>query len=307
MTYCRRLFGALLGTCLIASIVSFGQAQKAAVVVPWDELNSAALDLKHSLESGNGATAHMRVIQMELSMAGAPQAAKIGDQIAEMERRPIPQDHNPSLAQFLPQAEKLLRAISDADAGATNECLKELNSDISQARLEQFRRVRAAMAREATGTTILKLQKELGDSLSANSIAKSVMLAGEMQDIINELVSRREYISRYALGHYMINDALGRAAFLRGDYQSAAGYLLSAAQPPPGADDIVDLDYFGPNLWLARQLLGAGKNDVVLKFLETCRQSIWPHDNEKVDPWIAAIKAGKHTDLAPNSLVGYGY
>lgn len=87
--------------------------QTAAAVVPWDTLRGAALSLRQDLEGGNSVPAQMRVIQMQLLLPGpsptsaeGQKIAKMGDQITQMESRPIPMDIDSSLSRFVPTADK---------------------------------------------------------------------------------------------------------------------------------------------------------------------------------------------------------
>lgn len=165
----------------------------------------------------------------------------------------------------------------------------------------------ASLPRDAKDSAIVDLQLNLEHALHANDVARAVVFATQMQTMISDLLSKHQFVNEYALNHYIVNDALGRAAFLRGDYQAASDYLQKAAEISPGSGGTIQLDYFGPNLWLAEQLVRVGKYDVVLKFLQTCKGGIWRHDNEKADRWIAALQSGKPSDLSPNSDAGYGY
>lgn len=51
--------------------------------------------------------------------------------------------------------------------------------------------------------------------------------------MISDLVAKHEFVNEYALNHYLVNDALGRAALVSGDYQAASDYLQKAAEIPP--------------------------------------------------------------------------
>jgi hypothetical protein len=89
------------------------------------------------------------------------------------------------------------------------------------------------------------------------------------------------------------NDALGRGAFKRGDYEGAKGYLLEAVATQKGAS----MSAFGPSMKLAESLLQAGYAEVVIEFLTSCKRS-WK--NPLADEWIAALEAGQHPNFGPN-------
>ncbi len=273
----------------------------------WDELRNVAQKFRQNLVSGDAQPALIRVIQMELIVIGAPQASKIGEQIATMEKRPIREDKDPAISRFLPMADDILKAIGEDKAADVTLFLGQLKSNIGAERLVHSRQVMAKMPQDAKDRAILDLQSNLEDALFKNDTARAVAFATQMQAMISELVSKHQFVNEYAFNHYMVNDALGRAAFLRGDYQRASDYLQKAAEIPPGINGIVRLDDFGPNLWLAEQLVRVGKYDVVVKFLQACKEGIWRNENDKADPWIAALQNGKPSDLTPNSDAGYGY
>ena len=87
------------------------------------------------------------------------------------------------------------------------------------------------------------------------------------------------------------NIVLGRLALLHGDDKSAANYLVAAGKAPVSPL----LGTRGPNMALARDLLGRGQKDGVIEFLEGCR-GFWKNDGGKIAEWVALIRAG----LTPN-------
>ena len=119
------------------------------------------------------------------------------------------------------------------------------------------------------------------------------MLAAEVQDAEDSLVAKNIQPSMKGSNIYDINDALGRAAFLRQDYLAAGDYLLKAANTPGSPV----LRSFGPDLWLARGLLQAGYKDVVLTFLERCK-AFWP--KPVLDKWISVLQDGGSPNFSLN-------
>jgi hypothetical protein len=55
---------------------------------------------------------------------------------------------------------------------------------------------------------------------------------------------------------------------------------------------------FGPSMELARELLGRGERDVVLRYLERC-SSFWKHGAEQLSRWAAAIERNEAPDFGP--------
>lgn len=161
MSHIYRILVPILAIVFVGSFVSLGQTQQSAVPVQWAALRTAAQDLKQNLVSGYAGPAHMRVIQMELLLAGAPQGLKGGDQIAEMEKRPVPEDHDASLSRFVPMADDLLQAIGEGDTTAVSSYLRQLNSNIGAERMEHWRQVKASLTRDGKDSAILNLQENL--------------------------------------------------------------------------------------------------------------------------------------------------
>jgi hypothetical protein len=149
------------------------------------------------------------------------------------------------------------------------------------------------------------LQDILDLFLRKNEVAKAVVKANDLQVMIDGMKSKHEDIPYYARSVYDINDALGRAAFVRGDFKTAGEYLLKAADFPAGTPGATTLCCEGPNLWLAKSLLDAGQREVVLKFLEACRQFWTQPAEQRLDQWIAATRGGGSPDLLPNAAVGW--
>lgn len=116
----------------------------------------------------------------------------------------------------------------------------------------------------------------------------------------NELLSlAKKYPKDWNYGNaiYNGNIVLGRLSLLDGNISSAKEYLLSAAKTPGSPQ----LDTFGPNMTLARDLLGKGENKAVINFLEQCRV-FWEENDGKLDLWITEIQEGKTPEFGPNLL-----
>jgi hypothetical protein len=84
-------------------------------------------------------------------------------------------------------------------------------------------------------------------------------------------------------GHFV----LGRVALQQGNVQLAGQYLLDAGSTPGSPQ----LNSFGPNLMLAKELLEKGQGPVVLQFFAKCK-NFWKMDRGKLDEWSATIRGG---------------
>ncbi|HEY2345862.1 MAG TPA: hypothetical protein VGH80_08255 [Xanthomonadaceae bacterium] len=84
------------------------------------------------------------------------------------------------------------------------------------------------------------------------------------------------------------NIVLGRIALKRGDVKLAEDYLLKAGGTPGSPQ----LDSFGPNMSLARDLLAAGDKEVVLQYFRLCGK-FWADGGATLDAWARQVKAGQ--------------
>jgi hypothetical protein len=91
----------------------------------------------------------------------------------------------------------------------------------------------------------------------------------------------------YGNAIYYGNFVLGRVALQQGNVQSAVQYLLNAGSTPGSPQ----LNSFGPNVTLAKELLEKGQGQVVLQFLAECK-NFWKMDRGKLDEWIATLHGG---------------
>jgi tetratricopeptide (TPR) repeat protein len=82
---------------------------------------------------------------------------------------------------------------------------------------------------------------------------------------------------------------LGRLALRAGDVPTAKAELLEAGKTTGSPQ----LDSFGPNMMLAKELIEKGERDVVIEYFDLCR-TFWKgerHEKE-LDAWAAIVKGG---------------
>lgn len=157
---------------------------------------------------------------------------------------------------------------------------------------------------ELTGSTyarFLGLRAVAERALARGDYDAAVSLARELLALSERYRSDWFYGNAFYYGHL----ALGEVAFLRGDTDTACRALLTAASTPGSPQ----LNSFGPNMRLAKLLLEAGHDSVVVEFLEKCR-SFWTQPavgrsgtvgaHEHLDEWIRIIRSGGTPDFGPN-------
>ena len=77
--------------------------------------------------------------------------------------------------------------------------------------------------------------------------------------------------------------------------KNAEKYLLDAGKTPGSPQ----LNSFGPNMELARELLEKGEKETVLKYLDLCSK-FWVLGKSRLQEWSGAIKLGKTPDFGAN-------
>jgi tetratricopeptide (TPR) repeat protein len=101
--------------------------------------------------------------------------------------------------------------------------------------------------------------------------------------------------SNYGNAVFDANLVLGRIAAHEGRLDEAKKYLLAAGQTPGSPE----LNSFGPNMSLARDLLLKGEREVALQYFDLCRK-FWLVDDGKLDEWAKDVRAGKIPDFGAN-------
>lgn len=133
---------------------------------------------------------------------------------------------------------------------------------------------KATLAREAVSVRERGLEKADGAKrfYELGSLATSAFDAGETskaQQYASELlVSAQQFKSDWNYGNALHkgNIILGRVALQKGNIAGAKEHLLTAGQTPGSPQ----LNSFGPNMTLAKELLEKGEREVVLTYLESC-------------------------------------
>lgn len=128
---------------------------------------------------------------------------------------------------------------------------------------------------------------EVGDSARAVEYATELLLLAP------------SYSSNWNYGNaiHKGNLVLGRVALQLGNEERAEELLLLAGKTRGSPQ----LNSFGPNMTLAKELLAHGRRDSVLAFLDLCA-SFWVMEDDRLEVWSAQIRGGEEPKFGPNLL-----
>ena len=91
------------------------------------------------------------------------------------------------------------------------------------------------------------------------------------------------------------NLVLGRIAVKEGRIDEAKKFLIEAGKSKGSPQ----MDTFGPNMSLAKDLLEKGEREAVLEYFELCRK-FWEMHRGRLDEWSALVKQMQVPDFGPN-------
>jgi hypothetical protein len=156
-------------------------------------------------------------------------------------------------------------------------------------------RLQFAMNRLAAADTPERRFYALGaaakESFVAGKIEDAQKYAQELMTLLPSFQANREYGSA-------MNDAylvLGRIAVRNGNIEDAKRYLIAGGESPTTPQ----LENYGPNMSLAKDLLAKGERQVVLDYFELCRRS-WINGGGQLDKWSQQVRDGKTPDFGAN-------
>lgn len=134
-----------------------------------------------------------------------------------------------------------------------------------------------------------------------NDAAKQSFVLGKTEDarkFANELMTLLpQFEGNWNYGNAMqdANLVLGRIAVLEGRMDEAKKHLLLAGESPGSPQ----MDSFGPNMSLAKDLLEKGEQQIVLDYFDLCRK-FWEMHDGKLDEWSQQVKDGKIPNFGAN-------
>jgi tetratricopeptide (TPR) repeat protein len=91
------------------------------------------------------------------------------------------------------------------------------------------------------------------------------------------------------------NLVLGRISLKSGDIEKAKEFLIKAGKTTGSPQ----LNSFGPNMTLAKELLEKGEKEAVIKYFELCAK-FWGMGDGHLEDWSSAVKMGAMPDFGSN-------
>ncbi|CAN5524050.1 hypothetical protein BH18VER1_BH18VER1_08710 [soil metagenome] len=134
-----------------------------------------------------------------------------------------------------------------------------------------------------------------------NEVAKESFAAGNAEDArtyAEELLKLMPSFRpnwNYGNALHDANMVLGRIAARDNRIDDAKRYLLESGKTPGSPQ----LDSFGPNMSLAKDLLEKGERDSVLEYFGMCRR-FWKMHGGRLNKWTVDVQHGRIPDFGAN-------
>lgn len=130
-------------------------------------------------------------------------------------------------------------------------------------------------------------------NIDSGSLEKAEQFANETLKIAEKYKKDWNYGNAIHKGHL----TLGRIALRKNNIEEAKKQLLLAGKTPGSPQ----LNSFGPNMTLAKELLEKGEKEVVLEYFKLC-MNFWDNQFEKLTKWEEQVSNGITPSFGANLL-----
>ena len=131
--------------------------------------------------------------------------------------------------------------------------------------------------------------------LAKSEVGRDISKAEDLANELLQLSSVEPKDWNYGNAIHFGNMVLGQVALRKGELEKAEMYLLKSGETPGSPQ----LNTFGPNMSLAKELLEAERPDAVLKYFELCSK-FWEMSGDKLEVWAILAQNGKVPDFGAN-------
>jgi hypothetical protein len=135
----------------------------------------------------------------------------------------------------------------------------------------------------------------LGDAAKNAFNAKDTLEATKLAIELELLAPTYKQNWNYGNAVQVSNQVLGRIALADGDIEEAKRRLLASAD----SEGSPQMNSFGPNMLLAKELLKKGERETVLEYFKLCGK-FWDMGEEKLAEWSELVKQEKTPDFGAN-------
>lgn len=167
--------------------------------------------------------------------------------------------------------------------------LGEARRELARKALTQFER--AAEQKKGERQRFYLLPNLATTAFESGASKKAKKYATEMLDMSREI--KRDWNTGNAIHHGHLT--LGRLALQADDIGKAKVHLLEAGKTPGSPQ----LNSFGPNMTLAKELLERGEKQAVLDYFELCSK-FWKSGTDRLNEWAEVVKSGKTPSFGGN-------
>jgi hypothetical protein len=192
---------------------------------------------------------------------------------------------------------RLQTAIAKSDEEAVQSEVARLRTIFSQLGMPPSTPREQLLAAESRAAKLSgeELFDELPDLAKRSFNAEEIDKAGAYAKRLVDMAPSYHKSWNYGNAIFDAHLVLGRIALQHGDISMAGEHLLAAGATPGSPQ----LDSFGPNMALAKELLEKGQPEVVLKFFVLCKK-FWEMDAGKLERWTTEVRGGKIPDFGAN-------
>jgi hypothetical protein len=136
-----------------------------------------------------------------------------------------------------------------------------------------------------------ELTKNLQPKYEAGKITEVKSDVGEIKQLLPNFKTNWNYGNAI----HKMNIVEGRIALQNGNIDEAKKYLILAGQ----TNGSPQLNSFGPNMSLAKELLEKKESKVVLQYFDLCSR-FWESDFSKLDEWKEIVQQGEIPNFGAN-------